>query len=195
MADAALGAGDAGTNVVGSAFPDLVGEVRVGDEGSGHADDVQLTLLDEPFRQGRRVDPTGADDRQRDHLFQARRQVRELARFVIVGRPVRATALGARHDPLPHVEVIDAPCTFEQPGHGLVVLQTQTVVHEIVVEANAQQEIGAELAAHRFHHLEQEAHPLLEIAAAILVVAKIGRWIEKIGEQIVHSHRQLDAIH
>ncbi|WP_206742935.1 hypothetical protein, partial [Streptomyces turgidiscabies] len=62
MANAGLGAGDTGTDVVGAAFPRLVREVWVGDEGLRHADDVEFSVGDALLSEGRRVLTTRPDD-------------------------------------------------------------------------------------------------------------------------------------
>ena len=64
MPHAALRARDAGADVLGAPLPRLVREMRIRNQGAGHADDVGGPLGDEPLCERRRIDASGTDDRQ-----------------------------------------------------------------------------------------------------------------------------------
>ena len=62
MADAGLVAADAGADVVGPAFPRLVGHLGVADHGPGHAADVGRAPAEDPLGDLGLVDAAGDED-------------------------------------------------------------------------------------------------------------------------------------
>ena len=126
-------------------------------------------------------------------LLEPGREVGECAGLVVVARPVRPPASGARHEALPHVEIVDLAVRLEPRPHLAEVVQAQTVVLEIVVETHAENAI-ANRRAHDVHYLVEKGHPLGEGGAPVRVVALIRRCGKEVCEQVVHSDRKLDAV-
>ena len=107
---------------------------------------------------------------------------------------MHAAAAAARHDALPHVEVVDAAVFREQPRQLDVVVELQAVVDEIVVQADADQAFAPELGARRCEHLAQEGHALIERCAAVFILAAVAVRVEEVGEQVVHPDREFDPV-
>ena len=172
----------------------LVRKVRVGDERAHHADHVGDALGHETIGQRRRIDAPGADHGQGHVLLQPSGQRREGARLVMMARPVGAPAARARHDALPHVEVVHLAPGFQQACHLAIVGEAQAVVLVVVVEADPEQPLGAQRIADRVHGLVEEGHPRFQGVAAVAILAAVGLGAEEVGEQVVHAHGQLHPV-
>ena len=109
---------------------------------------------------------------------------------VVVRGPVRAAAPRARHDALPHVEVVDLAVRFEPARDLAVVVQPQAPLLEIVVHADTEDALAPERVAHRVHRLVQERHPLLERRAAVSVLPAVRLRVQEIGEEVVPCLRK-----
>ena len=187
VADAALGAGDTGADILRPAALRLVRPMGVRNEGAGEADDVGAAGGDEILRQAGRVDPAGADDGQGDDGLQARRQMTKGAGRAVVRRPVVAPAPRARHQALPHVEIVDLAAGLEQSGDVAVIVEAQRERLQIVIEADAEQAPGPEFRPNDVEHFVEEGHPLRQRRAAEFVVAPVGFGVEEVGEEVVHA--------
>ena len=189
----AVGGADAGADLVLAAGRDLARDVRVGDVGAGHADEVELARGDRVARGRDVVDARGVEDRQAERGLDLAREV-EVRRG---GRAVDRDHVGERRVGLDvaadHVEEVDLAARHEAAADLEAFGAREALVPGLVGDhADADDEVRADRGADRGQHLEGEAQAVVQ-AAALGVGPPVGRGRPEAVEQVAVG-LDLDAI-
>ena len=189
-ADAALVAPDARLDVVVSARQRLGDQLRFGDRGPHHRDEVRRPVSDDRGRLGERHDPAGDDRRQRGHPGDLTRHG-ELIAVRFMGRthqqiaPV-VTAVG-------QVDVVDQARFFEEADELDQIVDRGLIVGAVGRQAHPDGHGRSDRVAYRGQRLEQEPGPILE-RTAVLVGAPVGGRRQERAEQVAVTAVHLQAV-
>ncbi|MNQ74466.1 hypothetical protein D3C85_892230 [compost metagenome] len=168
--------------------------MRVGDEGAGHADHVDVAALENTRGLVRVLDVLRVQHRYLDHFLDAGRQMEEgLRREAHVGDDVGqgVVGIGARTD---HADEIEQAGVVVVLGDLLHVLVGQAVRVELVAgDTQAHAEIVTDFLAHGLEHFQAEFHPALE-GAAPFVGTLVHPWRPELVDHVLVHGRQLDAV-
>ena len=117
-----------------------------------------------------------------------------LAGLTVVAGPVVGERLGVGDCALPDVQIVDSAGAFEEGSDSLELVHADAVVDHVVIQADAEEEVGAKGLAAAVDDLVEEGHALLKRAAAILVGAAVGVGEEELGDEIAEADEDLGAI-
>ena len=191
LKDAGVVAGDARSHLAEAAVADLVGELRVRNELSRHADEVGIALPENPLRIQRILDSAEGDNRQRGRALEGGVEVvedelRHRRRRDLHPEAAERTRVGA--------EEIDVPACRERPGDRKTVVE---VVAErgVLVQAEADRDgpVGADPVPHRRQHLEGETHAVLE-GAAVGILPAVEERRDEAAQEAVMADLDLDPV-
>ncbi|NBU27131.1 MAG: hypothetical protein EBS42_02640, partial [Caulobacteraceae bacterium] len=189
MVQAGLVAGDAGIDLVLAALEGLQHQVRVGQHGAGHGDQVGVALGQDGFGHVRHVDAVAGDHRNGQFLAQP---------------PGDLGEGGAGHHGGDGRDLGLVPAEMGRddcgPGgdHGLAqgddFLPGQAPLQHVHGrDAEDDDEVRSHGLAHPAHHLDGEPHAVLETAAP-LVGALVGAFHQEGGQQIAGRPDDLDPV-
>ncbi len=173
----------------------LARQIGIGDQGSRHADDVDLPCRHDPIRVFRVDDAARVKDRQPGRgLLDRGRQRHEDARRVAHVRDgcgLQLVGVGAAADDR---EKVDQARRREPPRDLGHIGRREAAPRKFVArDAGAHDEVAADPAPHLSQHLEAEAHAVLE-APAVLVEPLVEQRRPELVDQVVVRHRELDAV-
>ena len=189
MIKARLIAGDTSVDFILAPFNRFAHEFTIGEERSGHRDQISVPARQHFFCHTRRIDPVGGDHRHRDMLAQLashagergpwhHRRDRRYRAFMPskVSRDNRNTSL---------LEPLRQSNNFV-PAHA-------AFQHVHRRDAENDDKIRSNSSAGLLHYLQRKPHPVF-IRTAVSVVAQIGLFNKECGNQISGRSNDLDTI-
>jgi len=185
----AAGTGDAGDDFIRSSLPGLVGQLWVGQEGPGHADEVCLAGGQDLLGGERIVDPVGGDDRDAHDAADRPGQMGETT----LGHGGGDGGYGGFVPARVGVDEIH-PRFFQCPGDRYGLGDGVPPGHLFVeVQADPHGEILADGRPDGGDYLPDDPQPVFQ-AAAVFILPEVGEGGEEAIQEVAATHKDLQGI-